>query len=107
MGEGGTEWETSTGHGHAGTDGIYRFYYHPKQRVTLTDAREAFSADPSVTALALRTGNAVSRVIANFFLGLHKPKVPVRLVADEAEGVAWLQQFAARGGEDAQRSPGR
>jgi len=57
------------------------------------EAREAFSSDASVTALALRTGNVVSRVIANFFLGLHRPSVPVRLVATESEGLVWLAKF--------------
>jgi len=51
------------------------------------------SIQSSVVALALLVESPVSQVIANFFIGLNKPKVPTRLFISEAEAVAWLKGF--------------
>jgi hypothetical protein len=44
-------------------------------------------------AVALLIGSPLSRVMGNFFLGLHKPLVPFRLFTDEAEALVWLRGF--------------
>lgn len=60
-------------------------------------AREYFAKDPIhtqyYTAVALLVSNPISRVLANFFLGMNKPLRPTRLFTDKAEAIEWLQQF--------------
>ena len=46
-----------------------------------------------VNAVAILIGSLVSRVIANFFLGLNKPKFPVKLFTSEADAIEWLKGF--------------
>ncbi len=58
------------------------------------EAREHFATSASgVSAIALLTGSAVSRMIANFFIGLRKSQVPMRMFRTEAEAVEWLTSF--------------
>ena len=45
-------------------------------------------------AQALITRSPISRLIGNFFLGLNKPRHPVRLFTSEQEAMAWLRQKA-------------
>lgn len=42
-------------------------------------------------AVALVVGSPLSRAIGNFFLGLNKPAMPMRLFTDEDEAVGWLK----------------
>lgn len=60
------------------------------------EAREAYAQagkDGKVVALALVTGSAVSRIIANFFLNFHKPPIPVRLFNSRGPAKDWLMQY--------------
>ena len=43
-------------------------------------------------AVALVVGSRVSRMIANFFLGLNRPPVPVRMFDDELVAAEWLHE---------------
>ena len=45
-------------------------------------------------ATALLINSPVSRVIANFFMGLNRPLSPTRMFTDEAEAIRWLQTFS-------------
>ena len=42
-------------------------------------------------ATALLIDSPVSRVIANFFMGLNRPLSPTRMFTDETEAIRWLQ----------------
>lgn len=56
-------------------------------------AREHFLNDRgSVTAVALIAESAVNKMIANFFIGLRRMPVPIRLFTDRATAVSWLDQ---------------
>jgi hypothetical protein len=59
------------------------------------EAREAYAAEGHqyVSAAAVLIDNPVSRVIGNFFIGLNRPRLPMRLFVSEAEALAWLQTF--------------
>jgi hypothetical protein len=55
------------------------------------EAREYFAnSSASVTAIALLTGSAVTRMMANFFIGLRKTQAPMRMFKSEPDAVAWL-----------------
>lgn len=43
--------------------------------------------------MALLIGSPVSRMIGNFFLGINRLRVPVRLFSDEAEALEWLKRY--------------
>lgn len=42
-------------------------------------------------AVAVIVDSPLSRVIGNIFLGLNKPRVPLRLFSDVSEAEAWLK----------------
>ncbi len=42
---------------------------------------------------ALLVGTQMSRVLGNFFIGLNKPVVPVKLFTSEKEALKWLKGF--------------
>lgn len=46
-----------------------------------------------ITSVALLTGSPLSRVVANFFLGLNKPLYPTRLFTKESEALEWLKGY--------------
>lgn len=46
--------------------------------------------DAVTTQVALVAKSPVERMIANFFLGLNKPQVPVRMFTDPDKARAWL-----------------
>ncbi len=53
--------------------------------------REHFvNAPGDVTAVALLVGSAVSKMIANFVIGLQRMKVPIRMFTDETAALTWL-----------------
>ena len=55
------------------------------------DAREHFITDQSgVSAIALLAGSAVNKMIANFFIGLQRMSVPIRIFTDRSQALDWL-----------------
>lgn len=55
-------------------------------------AREFFmNQNPNYRAVAMVAGSAPTRMLANFFLGLKRGAIPVKMFTDEADAVAWLQ----------------
>ncbi len=56
-------------------------------------AREHFNSDQGgVTAIALLAGSAVNKMIANFFIGLKRMPVAIRIFTDRAAALSWLDQ---------------
>jgi len=77
-----------------------------KQRPLLVDLRETKSIDRSarahyarggppgvIPAVALLVGSPLTRVLANFFMGLSAPVLPTRVFTSEAEALDWLRTF--------------
>jgi hypothetical protein len=61
------------------------------------EARDHFTMQnraPGVNSIGLLVKSPVSRIIGNFFLGLNKSTVPVKLFTDEAKAVSWLKKFS-------------
>lgn len=55
-------------------------------------AREYFiDQNPRYRAVALVADNAPARMLANFFLGLKRGEIPLRMFGSEAQAIAWLQ----------------
>ncbi len=46
-----------------------------------------------IRAGAFLVSNQLQKVLGNFFILIDKPEIPTRLFTDEAEALAWLQQF--------------
>jgi hypothetical protein len=42
---------------------------------------------------ALLVGTQMSRVLGNFFIGLNKPTMPVKLFTSETEALKWLKEY--------------
>lgn len=60
------------------------------------DAREHFSIrgrESKTNAFGIIINSSLSRVIGNFFMGLNKPAVPMRLFDNEEDAVKWLKDF--------------
>lgn len=61
------------------------------------EARAFFASDEYMRRLSTQTalvvGSPVSRVIANFFVGLNRPSYPCKAFDDPARAVAWLRSF--------------
>ncbi|HET7397000.1 MAG TPA: STAS/SEC14 domain-containing protein [Intrasporangium sp.] len=58
-------------------------------------AREFFiSQNPNYRAVALVAGSAPTRMLANFFIGLKRGTIPVKMFTSEADAVEWLQAQA-------------
>jgi hypothetical protein len=60
------------------------------------EARDFFSMnnrESHVIAFAILIDSPLSKIIGNFFMGLNKPRVPVRLFTSEKEAISWLQSF--------------
>ena len=60
------------------------------------DARDRFSIkdrETNVSAIAIIIGSSLSRMIANFYLGINKPKIPVKLFNSEEKAVQWCKTF--------------
>ena len=67
----------------------------PVRRVT-REARAFFTSDDYTQLAAqsaLLVSSPISRVISNFFIGLNKPRYPLRIFTDETSAVAWLREF--------------
>lgn len=55
-------------------------------------AREFFmDLNSSYRAVALLAGSPATRMLANFFLGLKRGAIPVKMFTAECDAVAWLQ----------------
>ena len=46
-----------------------------------------------VRALAIVTGNYITVVMANLFMKLSRPKIPIRLFKTKEQGIQWVSQF--------------
>jgi hypothetical protein len=61
------------------------------------ECREYYAKDPehikTYSAVALLVSSPLSRIIANFFLGINKPIKPTRLFEDRGAAVEWLKQY--------------
>lgn len=57
------------------------------------DSRRFFANTITVTACVLLVESPVSRVIGNFFIGLNKASIPVKLFRDENKAIDWLAEF--------------
>ena len=61
------------------------------------DARMYYANERTASiqrATALLVDSPVSRVIANFFMGLNRPLSPTRMFTDQTQAVRWLQTFS-------------
>lgn len=57
------------------------------------EARAHFLADQGGSrAMALLVGSAVNKMLANFFMGMHKQAIPVRMFTERDLAIAWLQE---------------
>ncbi len=59
------------------------------------DARRYYASEDSIgahLAVALLAGSTMSRMIGNFFLGVNRPKFPVKLFDDESKAIEWLKK---------------
>jgi hypothetical protein len=60
------------------------------------EARQYYSsedADRAYKAVALIVNSPVSKMLGNFFMGLNKPPMPLKLFNLEEDGIAWLKGF--------------
>lgn len=60
------------------------------------EARDFFSIrnrDTRVLGFALIIESPLSTIIGNFFMGINKPRVPVRLFSDERKALAWCLEL--------------
>lgn len=55
-------------------------------------ARAIYAQMDVVSRMALVAQSPLSRTIANFFLGLNRTPVPMRMFTDEDVAVAWLRE---------------
>ena len=60
------------------------------------EARDYFSMnnrDSKVVAFAILINSPLSKIVANFFMGLNKPRVPVKIFNDEVKAVDWCKSY--------------
>lgn len=60
------------------------------------EARDLFSLNNRssfVNSFAILIESPLSRIIGNFFMGLNKPRVPVKLFNSEQEALLWLKKY--------------
>ena len=61
------------------------------------DARAFFASEEYMTRLSCQTalvvGSPVSRVIANFFVGLNRPSYPHKVFDDAERAITWLRGY--------------
>lgn len=79
-------------------DRIYPMLVNLKEIKSISkEARDHFSMQnrtPGITAIGLLIKSPASRIIGNFFLGMNRSTVPVRLFTNEEKAVLWLKQFS-------------
>lgn len=74
------------------------FLFTPEENVTITkEAREFGSADETkspVKAVAIMAPNMAYRLLADFYMRFHKPRLPYKVFTkNEDDAIAWLLQF--------------
>lgn len=60
------------------------------------EARDFFAIrdrDSKVNSIAIIRDSHIGNMIANFFIGLNKPAVPVKLFNNEQDALVWCQKF--------------
>lgn len=61
------------------------------------EARDFFSSDPNhvetYTAVALLVSSPISKILANFYLGLNKPPKPTKLFTSRESAISWCEQY--------------
>ena len=56
------------------------------------DARKVYERmDDVLTGTAMVGGSALTRAMISFFLGIARPRVPIKLFAEFGDAVAWLE----------------
>lgn len=61
------------------------------------DARKVYEGmDDALTCSALVGGSMLSRAMFSFFLGISRPKVPVKLFADVESALRWIREVNQR-----------
>lgn len=87
------------------TVAVETFYYGKKYPLIIDargvksiskEARDHFSLrgrESVVNAFAIIISSPLSRIIGNFFMGLNKPTVPMRLFENEKDAIKWLKPF--------------
>jgi hypothetical protein len=66
-----------------------------KLKLVTREARVIFGgASDAFSALALLAGSPKTQLIANFFIGISRPKVPTQMFTDEEKALAWLRRHA-------------
>jgi hypothetical protein len=67
------------------------------QIVSMTkEARDYFAIhkrDSKVIGIAIIRNSSLGNMVANFFIGLNKPTVPVKLFNHESDAIKWCDQF--------------
>lgn len=59
------------------------------------DAREEFTRDQSVVrSMALVVGSPVTRMMANFVMGMRRFVIPLKMFDDEVTALRWLREQA-------------
>ena len=67
-----------------------------KAKSVSREARAVFGeAANRYAALALLAGSLPTQGIANFFIGLSRPKVPTQMFTDEEKALTWLRRYVA------------
>jgi len=61
------------------------------------EARDFFSMrgrESRVYGFAILVGSPLSKIIGNFFMGLNKPRVPVKLFTHEDKAISWCKKLS-------------
>ncbi|KPL15106.1 MAG: hypothetical protein AMS26_08510 [Bacteroides sp. SM23_62] len=60
------------------------------------ESRDIYSSEEMgglISAAALIVGNPVSRIMGNFYMGINKTKMPVRMFTSTGDARKWLKDF--------------
>lgn len=60
------------------------------------EARDHFSLrdrQSKVNSIAIIRKSVIGNMVANFFIGINKPKVPVKLFEKEEDAIKWCKKF--------------
>ena len=60
------------------------------------ESRDIYSSEKmgdTISAAALIVSNPVSRILGNFYMGISKTKMPVRMFASSGDAKDWLMDF--------------
>lgn len=86
-------------------NGIIHFCHIPNYRIMIDlnnvkfitrDVRKYFSEQTLknfVSAVVIITKSSMSKVMANFLLGINKPLMSIKLFVDEESAIHWLNSF--------------